>query len=111
MCLTATAQRLKSYSQNKNTNPDCSNFIKPHDSTLGDECRMSMEDETREFLVRILNTIAIVLVWMMVNVFIGIYKGYAFFKEKPDWTNYVYYVFLIISFIALVIHLKRKWKL
>ena len=40
---------------------------------------MSMEDETREFLVRILNTVAIVLVWMMANVFIGIYKGYAFF--------------------------------
>ena len=72
---------------------------------------MSMEDETREFLVRILNTVAIVLLWMMANVFIGIYKGYAFFEEKPDWTNYVYYVFLIISFIALVIHLKRKWKL
>jgi ABC-type glycerol-3-phosphate transport system permease component len=72
---------------------------------------MSMEDETREFLVRILNTVAIVLLWMMVNVFIGIYKGYAFFEVKPDWTNYIYYVFLIISFITLVIHLKRKWKL
>ncbi|MBK6378853.1 MAG: hypothetical protein IPP81_04960 [Chitinophagaceae bacterium] len=72
---------------------------------------MSMEDETREFLVRILNTVAIVLVWMMANVFTGIYKGYAFFEENPDWTNYVYYAFLIISFIALVIHLKRKWKL
>ena len=70
-----------------------------------------MEDETREFLVRILNTVAIVLLWMMTNVFIGIYKGYAFFEVKPDWTNYVYYGFLIISFIALVFHLKRKWKL
>jgi hypothetical protein len=72
---------------------------------------MSMEDETREFLVRILNTIAIVLVWMMVNVFIGIYKEFAFFEDKPDWTNYLYYVFLVASFIFLVIHLKRKWKL
>ena len=70
-----------------------------------------MEDETREFLVRILNTVAIVLVWMMVNVFIGIYKGYAFFEEIPNWTNYTYYVFLVISLVALVIHLKRKWKL
>ena len=25
------------------------------------------------------NTVAIVLLWMMVNVFIGIYKGYRFF--------------------------------
>jgi ABC-type glycerol-3-phosphate transport system permease component len=72
---------------------------------------MGMEDETREFLVRILNTVAIVLLWMMANVFIGIYKGFAFFETRPDWTNCVYYVFLITSFIFLIIHLKRKWKL
>jgi ABC-type glycerol-3-phosphate transport system permease component len=72
---------------------------------------MGMEDETREFLVRILNTVAIVLLWMMANVFIGIYKGFAFFENKPDWKNYVYYVFLVTSFIVLILHLKRKWKL
>ncbi|MEO6253666.1 MAG: hypothetical protein ABIO79_10185 [Ferruginibacter sp.] len=72
---------------------------------------MGIEDETREFLVRILQTVSIVLLWMMVNVFIGIYKGYAFFETKPGWVNYVYYAFLAISFVFLVFHLKRKWKL
>ena len=72
---------------------------------------MGMEDETRDFLVRIMQTISIVLLWMMINVFIGIYKNYAFFEDRPDWTKYVYYVFLVFSFIILIIHLKRKWKL
>lgn len=72
---------------------------------------MGMEDETREFLVRIINTVAIVLVWMMVNVFIGIYKGYGFFEDTPGWKNYCYYVFLLISFVALILHLKSKWKM
>jgi len=72
---------------------------------------MGMEDETREFLVRILNTVSIVLLWMMANVFIGIYKGFAFFEEKPSWANYLYYVFLVTSFVLLIVHLKRKWKL
>jgi hypothetical protein len=72
---------------------------------------MGMEDETREFLVRILNTIAIVLLWMMLNVFFGFYKNYAFFDIKPDWTNYVFYVFSFASLIMLIIHLWRKWKL
>lgn len=72
---------------------------------------MAMEDETREFLVRIINTVAIVLLWMVLNVFIGIYKGYAFFEDKLDWTNYLYYAFLVTSFVFLIIHLKRKWKL
>ena len=72
---------------------------------------MGMEDETRAFLVRILQTISIVLLWMMLNVFIGLYQGLAFFEEVPRWYNYLYYVFFIGSFVALIIHLKRKWKL
>ncbi|MGF2412787.1 hypothetical protein [Ferruginibacter sp.] len=72
---------------------------------------MGMEDETREFLVRILNTIAIVLLWMLLNVFFGFYKNFAFFETKPDWTNYVFYVFSVGSFIMLIVHLWRKWKL
>lgn len=72
---------------------------------------MGMEDETREFLVKIMQTVSIVLLWMMVNVFIGIYKGYAFFEDRPEWPNYLYYAFLLISFVVLIIHLKRKWKL
>ncbi len=72
---------------------------------------MGMEEETRAFLVRIMQTISLVLLWMMVNVFIGIYKGFAFFEDRPDWTNYLYYVFFIGSFVILLIHLKRKWKL
>ena len=72
---------------------------------------MGMEDDTKAFLVRIMQTVSIVLVWMMVNVFIGIYKNYAFFEDRPDWKNYLYYVFFLASLTALIIHLKRKWKL
>ena len=70
-----------------------------------------MEDDTREFLVLIVNTIAWVLLWMMINVLMGIYMGYGFFESTPDWKNIAYYFFLIISFIFLVKLLKRKWKL
>jgi hypothetical protein len=72
---------------------------------------MGMEDDTRAFLIRILNTVSIVLLWMMINMFIGIYKNFAFFEDKPNWTNYLYYAFFLVSLVALVIHLKRKWKL
>ncbi len=70
-----------------------------------------MEDETRDFLVKVLNTVALALLWMMVNVFVGIYKGFAFFTDKPNWTNFLYYAFLMISLTALLVKLKRKWKL
>jgi hypothetical protein len=83
------------------------NLITPFKGLLA----MYMDDETRAFLVMILNTIAIVLLWMVANVFFGIYKGLAFFNNVPNWKNYVYYLFLVASLIFLIIHLKRKWKL
>ena len=72
---------------------------------------MGMEDDTRGFLIKIVNTVSIVLLWMLINVFIGIYKNYAFFEGSPDWTNYLYYFFFLASLIVLIIHLKRRWKL
>ena len=65
---------------------------------------MGIESETREFLIRIVQTISIVLLWMLVNVFIGIYKGYAFFEDYPGWPNYLFYIFNIFSFWAAWLH-------
>ena len=72
---------------------------------------MGMESETKAFLIRIMQTISLVLVWMLVNVFIGIYKDYAFFENHPNWTNYLYYAFFLISLVVLILYLRRKWKL
>ncbi len=70
-----------------------------------------MENDTRDFLVLIVNTISIVLLWMMLNVLIGIYFGLAFFENSATWKNILYYIFFIVSLIFLVKHLKRKWNL
>jgi hypothetical protein len=72
---------------------------------------MGMENETRDFLVLIANTISKVLLWMMINVFVGIYLEYAFFEGKPDWTNVVYYLFFVSSLLFLIKHLKKTWNL
>ena len=72
---------------------------------------MGMEDETRDFLVLIANTISIVLLWMMINVLLGIYIGLGFFEGSPSWQNITYYLFFIVSLFLLVKHLKKKWKI
>lgn len=72
---------------------------------------MSMENETRDFLVLIVNTISKVLLWMMINTFIGIYFGFAFFEGTPSWQNIVFYIWFISSLTFLVLHLKKKWNL
>lgn len=69
-----------------------------------------MEDDTRFFLVLIVNTIAIVLMWMMASVFFGIYLGYGFFESRPDWKNIIFYIIFLTTLFFLLRHLKRKWK-
>ena len=72
---------------------------------------MGMEDDTRAFLVLVLNTIALFLVWMIFNVLVGIYMGYAFFEGNPGWKNIVYYIVTLCSFVYLITYLRRKWNL
>lgn len=72
---------------------------------------MGMEDDTRAFLITIIQTISVVLLWMMINVLVGLYLGYAFFEETPGWKNIVYYIAFLTTLFFLVRHIKRKWRL
>jgi len=69
-----------------------------------------MEDDTRAFFVLIANSIALVLVWMIANILVGIYWGYAFFDGSPNWKNIMYYIVSAILFIFIARHIIRKWK-
>ena len=71
---------------------------------------MGMEDDTRAFFVLIANSIALVLVWMIANILVGIYWGYAFFDGSPGWKNIMYYIVSAILFIFIARHIIRKWK-
>jgi ABC-type glycerol-3-phosphate transport system permease component len=71
---------------------------------------MGMEDDTRAFLVLIVNTIAIVLLWMIANVLFGIYWGYGFYEDKLSWKNIIYYILAAGTFIFMIRHIRRKWK-
>ena len=72
---------------------------------------MGMEDDTRNFLVLILNTIAAVFIWMMVHVIAGIYYGLAFYESSPGWKNWIYYIIFIATLYYLLRYVRRKWKL
>lgn len=70
-----------------------------------------MEDETREFLLRIVNTISVVLIWMITSMFFGIYLDYGFFENSPGWPNMIFYGLFLTSLFFLIRYLIRKWKL
>lgn len=69
-----------------------------------------MDPDVRFFLVTIVQSISMVLLWMLLNMTIGIYYGFAFFDEGLKVGNYIYYPLMVISFILLIRYLKNKWR-
>lgn len=68
-----------------------------------------MEENTSKYLILIANSIALLLLWMIVNVFFGIYVGYAFFDSAPAWYNILYYVAALTTFLLMARFILRKW--
>jgi hypothetical protein len=69
-----------------------------------------MEPDVREFLVKIMQSISMGLVWLLINMSIGIYFEFAFFEGIPTLGNYIYYAAFLVSLFALIRYLKKKWK-
>ncbi|MCX6313340.1 MAG: hypothetical protein NTX08_01245 [Sphingobacteriales bacterium] len=72
---------------------------------------MGMDDDSKDFLVRIVQTISMIVLWMMVNIYVGVYKNYAFFEGSPNWTNLLYYAVFLITLALLIRYIIRKWNL
>jgi hypothetical protein len=71
---------------------------------------MGMEDDTRAFFILIANSIALILIWMIANILVGIYWNYAFFEGSPSWKNLLYYLVSLIVLVLIGRHIIRKWK-
>ncbi len=69
-----------------------------------------MEPDVRLFLLTILNTIAMGMVWLLLNMTFGIYYGFAFFEDMPTLGNYIYGAFFLSSLVLLIRYLKKKWR-
>lgn len=69
-----------------------------------------MEPEVRMFLKAIVQSMSIVLLWMMVNTLFGIKMGLMFFDNGFTLWNGVYYGALLVSFGFMLRYLILMWK-
>ena len=69
-----------------------------------------MEPDVKDFLVRIVNSLAMGLLWLLINMTIGIYFQFAFFEDKPSIGNYIFYAWFLISLALLIFYFRKKWK-
>ncbi|MEI6263996.1 MAG: hypothetical protein WCP74_02760 [Sphingobacteriia bacterium] len=68
-----------------------------------------MEPGVREYLIRILNTIAVGLLWMAINSTIGIMHDYAFIHDRISTGNIVFYIWFIVSLSLFLWWVIRLW--
>ena len=71
---------------------------------------MGIEPEVRRFLSNIMFSIGIGLLWLIINITLGIFFGWMFFVKMPTVGNYIYYGWFVLSFAALIIILVRRWQ-
>ncbi len=70
----------------------------------------SIEPEARDFLRKIVWSIFYGIVFMMVNMTLGIYVGLFFPGERPSIWNILYYLFFLFTVFLLVRYYYRTWK-
>jgi hypothetical protein len=69
-----------------------------------------MEPDIREFFKRLSLCIGLLVVWMMINMTIGVKLGYAFFDKSVQTGNIIFYIWVLLSFIVMVKLFFRIWK-
>ena len=69
-----------------------------------------MEPEITAFLKRVALSIFIAFCWLAVNATIGIRFNLAFADDRISLGNILFYIWLLTSFVAMLIFFVRLWR-
>ena len=69
-----------------------------------------MEPGIKEFFKRLVTSISLLVLWMMINLVIGIKYNCGFIEDKVHWYNIVFYIWLVASLIVLIWTFKKIWE-
>lgn len=70
----------------------------------------SMEDDAADFLKKIVKTLSMAILWLLILMTMGIYNGWMFFGAAPTLGNYIFYIYAILSFFAVLYYFYRVWR-
>ncbi|HUR10568.1 MAG TPA: hypothetical protein VM012_04330 [Flavitalea sp.] len=69
-----------------------------------------MEDDAKDFLIKVVKTLILAILWLLINTTIGIYMGWMFFQRTPTTGNYIFYIWVVGTLIALLFYFRGIWK-
>ncbi|MCF6401934.1 hypothetical protein L3C95_03560 [Chitinophaga filiformis] len=62
------------------------------------------------YFVRIMRTVFLGFFWMLVNVFLGLYLGFAIPEESTPGRMIFFYTFLVLSLAGYLFIVRKMWK-
>jgi hypothetical protein len=71
---------------------------------------MGIENDAKDFLVVIVQTVSSLILWFLINILLGIYLQYGMFKGTPTLTNILYYLFFAVGCFLLFRYFKKRWR-
>jgi ABC-type glycerol-3-phosphate transport system permease component len=69
-----------------------------------------METDTKKYLLKVLNSLFAGLLWLALNVLGGLYLGYAIIEKKLSISNFLFFLWFLLSLAALLYYYYRTWK-
>lgn len=69
-----------------------------------------MEPEVKAFLKRVAKSLMIGFLWLAINATAAIMGDNAFVGDSVTWANIAFYVWFVVSIIALIIIYKKMWQ-
>jgi membrane protein implicated in regulation of membrane protease activity len=68
------------------------------------------DNDVKDFFVKILNSVALTLMWALAAVTAGLYFKLAIIGSTSLAGNIIFYILLAVTFYGLVRYLYRNWK-
>ena len=69
-----------------------------------------MESDTRRYLAKVANSLAIGLLWMFSNVFGGLWLGYGTISQRISLGNIAFFAWFVVSLGLIILYYVRTWK-
>jgi hypothetical protein len=68
------------------------------------------DPDVKKFLLKVLNSVSLVLFWMMASATAGIYFELGYTNGKPLIYTILFYAGMVITLLLLVRYLYKTWK-
>ena len=68
------------------------------------------DPEVRDYFKRIVLSFFLGLMWLVINMTIGIFFEWMFFEGRPTIGNILFYIFMAATLLLYLRFLRRTWK-